>query len=82
MEVSMEDKKELVKKKKTVKKKLLFALPIYILYVLIVEVYFGFGMGELWDRFVRYTKKYKLNDLNKLKIWKNKNKNKFIRIKI
>lgn len=63
----MEEKKELLKKKKPVKKKLLYALPIYILYVLIVEVYMGFGMGELWDKLVRYTKKYKLNNINKIK---------------
>lgn len=66
---------ERVKKPRT-RKKLLLALPIYILYVLIVEVYFGFGLGELWDEFIKMMKKFKKSPKQV------RRKRKFIRIDI
>ncbi len=35
------------------------ALPLYVLYVFVFELYFGYGISELWSRFKRMTKKGK-----------------------
>jgi hypothetical protein len=55
------------------KKKYFLALPLYILYVLIFELYFGYGLSELWSRFKRFSKKGK-------KVVKRKSK--FIKMKL
>jgi len=46
------------------KKKYFLALPLYILYVLIFELYFGYGLSELWSRFKRFSKKGKKASYN------------------
>lgn len=55
------------------RKKYLLALPLYVIYVLVFELYFGFGLGELWSRFKKFTKKGK-------KVVKRKSK--FIKMKL
>lgn len=63
--------KKIVKRK--VNKKYFLALPLYILYVLVFELYFGYGLSELWSRLKRFSNKGKKAV---------KRKSKFIKMKL
>jgi len=55
------------------KKRYFLALPIYLIYVFVFELYFGYGISELWNRIKKITK------VGKKKI---KRKSKFIRLQM